>query len=159
MNTFYLLFLITLTFSHVVLSLYSVHCAKRQDREYKRRGSEGVCLCQAADSRGKPTHPGLSMSQQPKRVQVHIYARNASLHLICDARHMRQDKSMKCVCVKPHEGRQWCQLGFVCHKRGWKCLQMYDVRCAQTHLGKTASQLNPSYECGEGMKLKVVKWC
>ena len=23
----------------------------------------------------------------------------------------------------------------------------------------TASQLNPSYECGEGMKVKVVKWC
>ena len=22
----------------------------------------------------------------------------------------------------------------------------------------TASQLNPSYECGEGMKVKVVKW-
>ena len=27
------------------------------------------------------------------------------------------------------------------------------------HLQKTASQKNPSYECGEGMKLKVVKWC
>ena len=23
----------------------------------------------------------------------------------------------------------------------------------------TASQLNPSFECGEGMKVKVVKWC
>ena len=23
----------------------------------------------------------------------------------------------------------------------------------------TASQKNPSYECGEGMKVKVVKWC
>ena len=23
----------------------------------------------------------------------------------------------------------------------------------------TASQLNPPYECGEGMKVKVVKWC
>ena len=26
-------------------------------------------------------------------------------------------------------------------------------------LSMTASQLNPSYECGEGMKVKVVKWC
>ena len=23
----------------------------------------------------------------------------------------------------------------------------------------TASQLNPSYECGKGMKVKIVKWC
>ena len=26
-------------------------------------------------------------------------------------------------------------------------------------LNMTASQLNPSFECGEGMKVKVVKWC
>ena len=36
----------------------------------------------------------------------------------------------------------------------------YSTRhCVIGQLVMTASQLNPSYECGEGMKVKVVKWC
>ena len=38
-------------------------------------------------------------------------------------------------------------------------LRTFDSAWFDNDTVMAASQLNPPYECGEGMKVKVVKWC